>query len=108
MLQCACGANAYVEAASVISTHPSLSYLSSILSPAHLEQLAKAEALSVFLPLDDAWKSLHPLNRLYLESEFAQDDISWIVRMHASGADRVAWSDTFGNGRNCKAIVYSL
>jgi solute carrier family 25 (mitochondrial carnitine/acylcarnitine transporter), member 20/29 len=46
------------------------------------------------MPVDSAWKTLDPLERLYLESEFATDDLLRILDMHAVVEKSVRWSDT--------------
>jgi solute carrier family 25 carnitine/acylcarnitine transporter 20/29 len=56
--------------------------------------------LTVFLPVDGAWDALHPLERLYLESEFATDDLTRILNMHAVVNKAVTWSESFDPAKN--------
>lgn len=46
---------------------------------------------------------LHPLERLYLESEFASDDLTRIFNMHAVLLKdrKVKWSDSFETPTEC-------
>jgi solute carrier family 25 carnitine/acylcarnitine transporter 20/29 len=86
--------------ATIIERHSSLSYFNFIKK---IEIDAKLEALSeltVFLPVDSAWESLHPIERLYLESEFAADDLLRILNSHAVGQKNVIWSESFDPGVN--------
>ncbi|CDO73195.1 hypothetical protein BN946_scf185007.g250 [Trametes cinnabarina] len=81
--------------ATVISRHPQLSYLSKILTPELSRFLNSTPTLTLFLPVDEAWQKLDPYERLYLESEFAADDLTQILNMHAVLLDEVKWSDSF-------------
>ena len=56
--------------------------------------------LTLFLPVDGAWEALDPLERLYLESEFASDDLNRILNMHAVVNKRVTWSESFNPAVN--------
>lgn len=47
------------------------------------------------MPEDSAWDALPPIERLYLESEFASDDLYRIFNMHAVSLDSVKWSESF-------------
>jgi solute carrier family 25 (mitochondrial carnitine/acylcarnitine transporter), member 20/29 len=59
--------------------------------------------MTLFLPIDEAWNTLDPYERLYLESEFAADDLNKILNMHAVVEDRVKWSDSFEEkGATCE------
>jgi solute carrier family 25 carnitine/acylcarnitine transporter 20/29 len=58
--------------------------------------------LTLFLPVDDAFASLHELERLYLESEFATADLTRIVNAHAVVEETVKWSETFDPNAKCK------
>ena len=60
-------------------------------------RLNSTSGLTLFLPFDEAWNALDPLERLYLESEFATDDLNRILDMHAVIEDRVTWSESFNN-----------
>lgn len=60
--------------------------------------------LTLFLPVDSAWDALHPIERQYLESEFAADDLTRIVQVHAVMQEGVTWSESFTPGVNCKFI----
>lgn len=67
-----------------------------------VSRLNSTSELTLFLPVDDAWNQLDPIERLYLESEFATDDLTRILDMHAVVEDHVTWSDSFGPALTCK------
>lgn len=83
--------------ATVIGRHPHLSYFHKILTPELHNFLNSTPTLTLFLPVDEAWAALPDLERLYLESEFAADDLMRIFNMHAVLLDEkvVKWSDSF-------------
>ena len=99
----AADANRDAFPATVISRHPDLSYFHKILTPELINFLNNTPTLTVFLPVDDAWNVLHPLERLYLESEFASDDLTRIFNMHAVllKDKKVKWSDSFETPTEC-------
>jgi solute carrier family 25 carnitine/acylcarnitine transporter 20/29 len=55
-------------------------------------------AMTLFLPVDEAWNALHPIERLYLESGFAHDDLLRILEFHAVAEERVHYADKFKDG----------
>ncbi|KAI6047750.1 hypothetical protein EDC04DRAFT_2863938 [Pisolithus marmoratus] len=81
----------------VVGNETSLSYLRKILTPDLEDLLNKTSCLSLFIPVDAAWKSIDPLERLYLESEFAEDDRRQILDMHSVVGKNVRWFDTFAS-----------
>ncbi|KAI0778602.1 FAS1 domain-containing protein [Trametes elegans] len=83
------------DLAAVVSQHPQLSYFSKILTPELTRFLNSTPTLTLFLPVDDAWAALSPYERLYLESEFAADDLTRILNLHAVVPNEVKWSDSF-------------
>ena len=88
-------------AATVVSRHPGLSYLHRILTPELTSFLNSTPTLTLFLPVDDAWAALPPLERLWLESEFAADDIARIVNMHTVLLEgEVKWSKSLREAVN--------
>jgi len=88
--------------ARVISLQPSLSYFHKVLNPEITKLLNSSSALTLFLPVDDAWDSLNPYERLYLESEYAADDLKIVVNMHAVLETGVRYSDSFNHRPNRK------
>ncbi|RPD82067.1 FAS1 domain-containing protein [Lentinus tigrinus ALCF2SS1-7] len=83
------------DLATVVSRHPGLSYLHKILTPELTSFLNNTPTLTLFLPVDDAWAALPPLERLWLESEFAADDLARILDMHTVLVEgEVKWSDS--------------
>lgn len=83
------------SSATTVSQHTSLTYFHKILSHDIIERLNTTSNLTLFLPVNEAWDALDPYERLYLESEFAADDLVRILDMHAVVRDSVAWSDSF-------------
>lgn len=92
-----------------VTRRPEISYFNSILTPALTSLLNSTSALTIFLPVDDAWAALDKLERLYLESEYATDDLLRILDMHAvQGKHGVSWSDAFDPGVNRKFSLLPL
>ncbi|KAL1720728.1 FAS1 domain-containing protein [Schizophyllum commune] len=90
--------------ADVIPTKDSISYWNKIMTPEITGLLNNTDELTVFLPRDDAWDSLDKLERLYLESEYATDDLLRILNMHAVVQDGVKWSDSFEPATNLTTL----
>jgi solute carrier family 25 (mitochondrial carnitine/acylcarnitine transporter), member 20/29 len=93
--------------AATIPEYSSLSYFSRIKNTEVDRELDDLSGLTVFLPIDSAWDSLHPIERLYLESEFATDDLLKILHGHAVGESDVFWSESFDPGVNRKFSLFS-
>ncbi|KIY70178.1 carnitine/acyl carnitine carrier [Cylindrobasidium torrendii FP15055 ss-10] len=91
------------DLATVLSQTPSLSYFNSLLTPDIHKALNSTSALTLFLPTNEAWNSLDKLERTYLESEFASDDLAKILNMHAV-SEGVSWSDAFHPALNLTTI----
>ncbi|KAH0838185.1 FAS1 domain-containing protein [Lanmaoa asiatica] len=79
----------------VVGGLKSLSYFQKVLTPEIERFLNSTPELTLFMPLDSAWESLDPLERLYLESDFAADDLHSILDMHVVSEPGVRWSDSF-------------
>jgi solute carrier family 25 carnitine/acylcarnitine transporter 20/29 len=75
-----------------------VSYFNKILGPEAVSKLNSTANLTLFLPVDEAWDTLDPYERLYLESEFAADDLRRILNMHAVVMGHVEWSESFKSG----------
>ena len=72
-----------------------------------MTRLNSTSGFTLFLPVDEAWSVLDPVERLYLESEFATDDLNRILDMHAVAQDEVNWSESFNPSLN-REILYRL
>lgn len=96
------------SSATIASQHTSLSYFHKILSHDIIERLNTTSNLTLFLPVNEAWDALDPYERLYLESEFAADDLIRILDMHSVVRDSVAWSDSFTPTLNRMHIIFLL
>ncbi|KAH9486598.1 FAS1 domain-containing protein fsc1 [Psilocybe cubensis] len=92
------------DLATVISQHPSISYFQKIATSEILRRLNATSEMTLFLPLDNAWDAFHPVERMYLESEFASEDLNRILDMHAVVNDHVIWSDSFESSRTLTTI----
>ncbi|KAG2159697.1 uncharacterized protein EDB93DRAFT_1236996 [Suillus bovinus] len=79
----------------VLSREPSLSYFKKVITPSIFDVINSTSELTLFIPVDSAWEALDPIERLYLESQFAADDLLRILNMHAVVEDSVRWSNTF-------------
>jgi len=90
-----------VPLAQVVVKEASLSYFQKILTPDLEGILNKTSQVTLFMPVDAAWKSLDPLERLYLESKFADDDRQRILDMHTVLEEHVKWSDSFESSPKC-------
>ncbi|KAI6162073.1 hypothetical protein EDD17DRAFT_1776903 [Pisolithus thermaeus] len=83
--------------AHVVGNETSLSFLRKILTPDLEDFLNETSCLSLFIPVDAAWESIDPLERLYLESEFSDDDRRRILGMHSVVEDNVRWVESFAS-----------
>jgi solute carrier family 25 carnitine/acylcarnitine transporter 20/29 len=92
------------DLAQVIADQNSVSYFSKILNPEITQLLNQSSGLTLFIPVDNAWKVLDPLERLYLESDFATDDLTKILNLHAIARHGVKWSDSFEPAVNLTTI----
>ena len=81
-----------------------MSYFHRILTPAVVNRLNETTELTLFVPVDSAWNALHPIERLYLESEFATNDLIRIFEMHAVVQHSVKWSESFNPAINCQSF----
>ncbi|KAF8640885.1 hypothetical protein AX17_000533 [Amanita inopinata Kibby_2008] len=88
----------------VISKQTSLSYLQRIINPDISHIFNSSTELTLFLPVDPAWDALDPYERLYLESEFAADDLLRILNMHAVLEKDVKWSDSLTSSVNLTTV----
>ncbi|KAI9445324.1 FAS1 domain-containing protein [Lactarius indigo] len=88
----------------VVSTRSSTSYFHRILTPAAITRLNETAELTIFVPVDSAWNALHPVEKLYLESEFATDDVLRILEMHAVVRNGVKWSESFNPAINLTTL----
>lgn len=86
----------------VLSDQSSLTYFNKVFTPSILHTINTTSELTLFMPVDSAWNTLDPLERLYLESGFAADDLLRILDMHAVVEKGVRWSDTLVNDVTCK------
>ncbi|KAF8213201.1 carnitine/acyl carnitine carrier [Mycena galopus ATCC 62051] len=96
------------DLAHLVSQHKSVSYFNKILTPEIMALLNSTSELTLFLPVNDAFDSLHEIERLYLESEFATADLLRIVNSHAVVQKTVRWSNTFDPSAKLKTIDGSI
>lgn len=87
-----------------MSAQQSLSYFRRIITPEVINFINTTSELTLFLPVDKAWDEINPYEKIYLESEFASDDLKRIFNMHAVAKKGVKWSDSFVPGLNRNSI----
>ncbi|KAG5647591.1 hypothetical protein DXG03_008944 [Asterophora parasitica] len=92
------------DLAQVVSQQPSVSYFHKVLTPEISKLLNSTSELTLFLPVDAAWDVLDPYERIYLESEYATDDLNRILNMHAVVEKGAKYSDSFGKTTNLTTI----
>ncbi|KAF9015533.1 carnitine/acyl carnitine carrier [Cyathus striatus] len=92
------------DLARVVSEESSISYFQNILTPTITKLLNDTPGLTLFLPVNSAWDVLNPYERLYLESEFASDDLARIFEMHAAAEKHVRYSESFDPGLNLTTL----
>ncbi|KAF5385521.1 hypothetical protein D9757_005414 [Collybiopsis confluens] len=90
--------------ATVLSQHSSATFFQSIITPEIEAILNSTPALTLFLPVDEAWEALDQYERIYLESKYATDDLNRILNMHAVAQDGVKWSELFDPAINVTTI----
>jgi solute carrier family 25 carnitine/acylcarnitine transporter 20/29 len=78
-----------------VSRQNSISYFYKVMTLDIMTRLNSTSGLTLFVPVDEAWNVLDRVERLYLESEFATDDLHRILDMHAVLQDQVNWSESF-------------
>ncbi|TFK36860.1 carnitine/acyl carnitine carrier [Crucibulum laeve] len=88
----------------IVSREASVSYFHKILTPTIRKLLNETPELTLFLPVDEAWKALDPYERLYLESEYASDDLVRILDMHAVVEKRVRYAESFQPALNLTTL----
>ena len=71
-----------------------------------MTRLNSTSGLTLFVPVDEAWDVLDHVERLYLESEFATDDLNRILDMHAVVQDQVNWSESFNPALNREILCF--
>ena len=84
-----------------------MSYFQRILTPEVKDRLANTSELTLFVPVDSAFDALPEYERLYLESDFATDDLLQIFEMHAVVQDRVTYSESFDPAVNRGSFLVS-
>jgi solute carrier family 25 carnitine/acylcarnitine transporter 20/29 len=89
---------------SIIAKQDSLSYFNRIMTDHLANLLNDTNATTLFLPVDSAWESLHPVEKLYLESEFASDDLQKIFTLHAVTNKGVTWLDSLEDELKRKSL----
>ncbi|KII93784.1 hypothetical protein PLICRDRAFT_101968 [Plicaturopsis crispa FD-325 SS-3] len=92
------------DLATIVSQHADISYFDRILTTETTKLLNSTPQLTLFLPVNNAWAKLDKLERLYLESEWATDDLNRIVKMHAVADKGVKWSNSFDPAVNLTTL----
>ncbi|KDN41489.1 hypothetical protein RSAG8_07439, partial [Rhizoctonia solani AG-8 WAC10335] len=93
----------------VIRDHPKLKTLSRYITPTIERTLAKTPHLTLFVPDDKAWDALKPMEKLWLDSGYAERDLMDIFARHATTGEKpheesgfaddikVGWSEYWGS-----------
>ncbi|KAF4606557.1 hypothetical protein EYR38_000611 [Pleurotus pulmonarius] len=92
------------DLAHVVSQHASVSYFHKVLTPEIIKLLNTTAELTLFLPVDKAWDVLDDYERIYLESQFATDDLKLILNEHAVVQKHIAWSESFEPALNLTTL----
>lgn len=95
----------------VIQHHKELKTLARYITPAIKRTLENTPHLTLFVPSDSAWESLKPMERLWLDSGFAERDLMDIFARHATIGEKphegfnedvqVGWSEHWGSEITC-------
>ncbi|KAG8741886.1 hypothetical protein FRC10_002299 [Ceratobasidium sp. 414] len=94
--------------AHIIQHHPRLKTLARYITPDIKQTLANTPHLTLFVPDDAAWDALQPMERLWLDSGYADRDLTDIFARHATigekphetfddGGIKVGWSENWGS-----------
>ncbi|CAE6520081.1 unnamed protein product [Rhizoctonia solani] len=93
----------------VIRDHPKLKTLSRYITSTIERTLAKTPHLTLFVPDDKAWDALKPMEKLWLDSGYAERDLMDIFARHATTGEKpheesgfaddikVGWSEYWGS-----------
>ncbi|KZS95727.1 FAS1 domain-containing protein [Sistotremastrum niveocremeum HHB9708] len=93
--------------AQVVAKHSSLSYIRSLLPTRLISKLSSNTELTLFLPTNDAWKELPDIERTYLESSYAEDDLESLLEMHTVETKKVQWSSRLSDGTTLTTLYGS-
>ncbi|KAG8701744.1 hypothetical protein FRC09_005159, partial [Ceratobasidium sp. 395] len=96
------------DLAHTIQHHPKLRTLSRYVTPEIEQTLASSPHLTLFVPDDSAWDALKPMERLWLDSGYADRDLMDIFARHATIGEKphetfsdsgikVGWSENWGS-----------
>ncbi|KAG8762873.1 hypothetical protein FRC11_007417 [Ceratobasidium sp. 423] len=105
--------------AHVIGQHPNLKTLARYLTPAIERTLADTPHLTLFVPDDKAWDALKPMEKLWLDSGYAEQDLMDIFARHATAGEKpheengfaddikVGWSEYWGSDSSYQSLTDS-
>ncbi|CAE6528829.1 unnamed protein product [Rhizoctonia solani] len=103
----------------VIRNHPNLKTLARYLTPAIERTLADTPHLTLFVPDDKAWDALKPMEKLWLDSGYAEQDLMDIFARHATTGEKphgesgfaddikVGWSEYWGSDSSYQSLTDS-
>ncbi|KAJ1301644.1 hypothetical protein OPQ81_008887 [Rhizoctonia solani] len=107
------------DLAHVVRHHPNLKTLARYLTPAIERTLADTPHLTLFVPDDKAWDALKPMEKLWLDSGYAEQDLMDIFARHATVGERphdqsdfaddvkVGWSEYWGSDSSFQSLTDS-
>ncbi|CEL53914.1 hypothetical protein RSOLAG1IB_06696 [Rhizoctonia solani AG-1 IB] len=103
----------------VVKHHPNLKTLSRYITPAIEQVLSDSPHLTLFVPDDKAWDALKPMEKLWLDSGFAERDLMDIFARHATTGEKphqdrdfaddikVGWSEHWGSDSSYQSLTDS-
>ncbi|KAH7334347.1 hypothetical protein B0J17DRAFT_708703 [Rhizoctonia solani] len=107
------------DLAHVVKHHPNLKTLSRYITPAIERTLTNTPHLTLFVPDDKAWDALKPMEKLWLDSGYAEQDLMDIFARHATTGEkpheesnfaddvRVGWSEYWGSDASFQSLTDS-
>lgn len=95
--------------AQIIKTHPLLKEITKLYSEDQLQQYAASQAnLTLFAPVDKAWQSdLDDLERQWLRSGFATDDMRELWEKHVVQQSRIGYTNELRKAGNLTTLAGS-
>jgi hypothetical protein len=105
--------------AHIVEHHSNLKTLSRYITSDIKRTLANTPHLTLFVPDDSAWDALRPMERLWLDSGYAERDLMDIFARHATVGEKpheefesdhikVGWSENWGSETACTCHIYAL
>lgn len=101
----------------IVERHKDLKTLARYITPTIKRTFENTPHLTLFVPADSAWEALKPMERLWLDSGFAERDLMDIFARHATTGEKpheeavedvkVGWSEHWGSEISCTSTPCS-